>query len=61
MLIMKDLYTGEPLEFENSSTLKEFLKMQNPTALVYYKQIAESSKPIKIYGSGESIVIKAKE
>lgn len=45
-------------EFGNSSALKEFLKMQNPTAFKHYKSQAESLFPIKITGSGDNTHIK---
>ncbi len=58
MLLIDFMDDKKTHEFGNSSALKEFLKMQNPTVLNYYKKQAESLFPIKITGSGNNIHIK---
>lgn len=58
MLTLKNNFTGESLEFENSSTLVSFLKLQNPTYLKSYKAQFEKLKPdLKIEGIGTAIRI----
>jgi hypothetical protein len=56
MLVVDNCFTGETLEFKNSTELKEFLKFQNPTALRKYKSILSDKLPnIKIDGMGSGI------
>ncbi len=58
MLILKDFFTRENVEFENSTGLIDFLKMQNPTVLRSYKKQFEDIKPdLKIEGIGSNIRI----
>lgn len=60
MLIIENFYTKKSIEFENSVILKEFLKMQNPTAMRYYKKIIEQTLKIEILNYGNSIEIRNK-
>jgi hypothetical protein len=58
MLTLKNCFTGENVEFENSTELKEFLSFANPTALKSYKSQLETLQPdIKIVESGSALKI----
>jgi len=58
MLEIVDIKTKEKKEFKNSSELKDFLKMQNPTFLNQYKdEIKNKYKDLVIDGIGDSIRI----
>jgi len=58
MLVLKHYKTQKDLEFENSTSLIEFLKMQNPTYLKGYKNQFKVLQPmLKITGIGANIRI----
>ena len=59
MLVLKHYKTKEDLEFENSTSLIEFLKMQNPSYLKsYINQFKLLQPTLKITGIGPNIRIK---
>jgi hypothetical protein len=60
MLEVKNIFTGENVEFKNSTELKEFLKMQNPTIMKQYKQELESKADIRIVGIGSDVKVLKK-
>ena len=61
MLVLQDYFTSENLNFQNSSELKEFLQMQNPTVLKKYKeQIKKARSDLIVEGIGTGIRIHKK-
>lgn len=58
MLVLKHNFTGENIEFQNSTELKDFLKMQNPLMLKIYKNKLKQTHPdLVIDGIGTGIRI----
>lgn len=61
MLVLKHNFTGENMEFKNSTELKDFLKMQNPTILKRYIERLKHVQPdLVVEGIGTAIRIYKK-
>jgi hypothetical protein len=61
MLVLKHHNTSENMEFKNSTELKDFLKMQNPTILKRYKdQLKHLHPDLVVDGIGAAIRIYKK-
>jgi len=56
---MKHFVTNEKLTFKNAKELREFLQLQNPTALKHYKKELKHLNPLLIVdGLGRGLTIK---
>ncbi len=56
---MKHFITGEKLKFKNAKELREFLQLQNPTAIRHYKKELKRLNPLLIIdGLGRGLKLK---
>jgi len=56
---MNHFVTNQKLTFKNSKELREFLKLQNPTALNHYRKELKRLNPLLIVdGLGRGLTLK---
>ena len=56
---MKHFITSKTLKFKNAKELREFLRLQNPTALKHYKQELKRLNPLLVIdGLGRGLKLK---